>query len=330
MAYTLQELKYRLTTRLEEDTHTDHTCPRTQLKAELNALRSKCNRNDIHNIRDLEKKLLSLDTPPVRLPISDLCGSLVPQRPEFKEEQNIIYRKLFGSPVTTQLATDTTAQCTQCQCSYVYNQISAQRVCPSCGITTKTYQYLTDLEYIDELTRRQEYKRVPLYRRFLVLYNTDIPDIPRHVYEVILDHLFKNHTFRRSKCRPTPIIAILRKEKLTDYIPYALKMSRTLNSEPSNMYLPHDKIERLIQRFSEIMQVFDDTKKEKFLNYEFLTHQMLLMDRLTNYAQLFKCHKTECVYRRSMRRLETICTKLASIETIFEWFIPDQICSHMT
>jgi hypothetical protein len=321
-AYTPHDLKFHLIQVSNQTTEPDNTY--IDIKQQIATLTALNSIEHIHMIRALEESLHKQTTHTTVVPYDRLCRSLFPLKPDVYTDQNIIYASLFNvSSKHSEQINDVT--CRTCKVKYITNKRESEKYCPHCGYTLRVFDDSVETQQNDELTRRQDYKRLPLYNRFIQQYNTDIPVVPNKVYDIILRELFRVHSFSRTKCRPTPVMTILRKHNLCYWLPYTLKICRILNADRQDVYLPDEVIAQLVYRFEELILIFEDMKKEKFLNYEFLTHQMLLMDGHTDHATLFKCHKTATVYIRSMSRLKTLCEVLQYKETKYVWFTPPQI-----
>lgn len=334
MAYTIADVRIKLSNhkkRIQQQHEQDQTRV-LYLTGEINRLKEMNDRMNLHNIRDMEGELCTLRTPSSDLPLKQMCQSILPIAEKVQREQEIIFSSMFGSVLKQRRSPNDNYKCARgCNIKNVINTCVAEMYCPGCGNTSSIYENDNEHHFqTDELYRKQIYRRKPLYQRFLQQYNQTVPDIPQNIYDIILKDLFKTHVFSSTKCRPTPIIAILRKHKQVQWIPYALKISRILNNDRRDVYLPDTVIDRLLERFSEIVTLTNEDKKEKFLNYEFLTHQMLLMDNKPHHAALFKCHKTEGVYERSMSRLHILVAQLELCDTTFEWFVPTQVCNFTT
>jgi len=336
MTYTREDLQIKLAC-IEQTNEKQTSSNRSRvlkIKETLALIQARGDIQDIHTVLDLQRELASIeaDTKARVLPYGQISSTLIPVQQNAAMEQSIIYSSVFGTNYKPRLLDR--SMCLICSTKYIVNTMAAQTYCPSCGVTFSMYEDTLDNQHTRgkigttvETSQRQIYRRPPLYKKFIQQYNEHMPEIPVSIYDTILRELFKTHTFDSSKCRPTPIIAILRKHKYTQWIPYALKISRILNNERSDLYLKEDTIMRLMERFNEIIAFTKEDKKEKFLNYEFLTHQMLLMDDKVDNAWLFKCHKTEGVYERSMSRLKRLISLLEQRDTVFEWFVPSQICN---
>lgn len=323
MSYSLGELRDQLLAR--QTVHAEKKPNLVVLKRELSDLTKNTSRENIHNIMDKKREISRSRVEERKTPYDAMVACLVPRANStaLHHKQNIIYKMIFNESSLRLVTCDSDRVCPSCDKVYVVSQRRAVQSCPGCGHTTRRYESIQENQFLDELHVKQVYKRIPLYRRFLLQYNTDEPDIPAEVYDVILKGLFQCHVFTRAKCKPTPITHILRKHKLSKWIPYALKISRTLNSEDPIEYLPDNVIDTLLSRFEEIVNVFEVGAKGKFLNYEFLTHMMLLMDGKTQYTPMFGCHKTANVYTRSMGRLQQLCAKLKELPTTkHSWDLP--------
>jgi len=177
----------------------------------------------------------------------------------------------------------------------------------------------------EEIEKNPEYNRVPLYTKFLRQYLRHDIEIDPKILNLLLKELFLTHSFHNTKCKPNVLVVILRKAGEHKWIPYAVTISRLLNRKNDSLFLEEEDITRLVDKFTEILTVFKQAHGCKFLNYDFITHQMLLMDGRRELASLFPCHKTPEVFFRSMKRLTTLCTTLKTIDTKFQWRVPTQL-----
>lgn len=199
----------------------------------------------------------------------------------------------------------------------------ATLVCHACG-------YIENLLYCNndfdcdtlDFCTGPTYDRSPLYRKYLNQFS-DRYDIPENIIKTVYDGLNNIHITGNVKIRPTPIINILRKAKMTRWVHFAVRIAKYFNNE-SVIPLNDILINRLVKRFEILTTMFlqsthtSDIKK-KILNFEFLTRQFLLMENRPDLAQSFMCHKTRSVLTESDNRLLKIVSRLCDSDTEFSW-----------
>lgn len=288
------------------------------LRQKLERLKRTSTFLSIHRQRELEQKIIQLGKPPIRIPIEQLCQCLVDPSNDLTQKQ-IIYNKIFNKSTSPSVLTK---GCNKCNVDFILDYTASTMTCPTCGEMQQMLRRFIPNSLGEEIEKTQEYNRVPLFAKFLNQYVHHDIEIPDDVLECILRAMFTSHSFHREKCRPSQIVAILRASSLHKYVPYAVMITRILNREDGATFLTRDEVNMLIERFKELLGVFSGTKGCKFLNYDFISHQMLLMEGKTEKAKLFTCHKTNDVRARSIARLKNMCEELNKSPRMFRWFVP--------
>lgn len=325
--YTLQALKHHaLEFDRKQNEYKINQDKINKVSQKLRALKKRRRFQDIHDIKVLEEKLQLLNTKPSRVPIENLCIPLIASEKHKRHTQQIIFNRLFKkeSQSNKKPIQNRVYYC-QCGAKRLANFTTGTLACSTCGHVQQMLQKNAPTALGEEIEKSPEYNRVPLYTKFLRQYLRHDIEIDPKILNLLLKELFLTHSFHNTKCKPNVLVVILRKAGEHKWIPYVVTISRLLNRENDSLFLNEQDIVRLVDRFTEILTVFKQAHGCKFLNYDFITHQMLLMDGRRELATLFPCHKTPEVFFRSMKRLTTLCDTLSSKNTKFEWKVPVQL-----
>lgn len=325
--YSLQDLKHHaLEFERKQNAYQTDDNKIKSVAQRLLALKKRRRFQDIHDIRVLEEKLTFLRTRPPRIPIETLCLPLIATQKHKHRAQQIIFNRLFKKEQRSKKK-GTQNQVYHCQCGAdrLANFTTGTLACSTCGHVQQMLLKNAPTTLGEEIEKNPEYNRVPLYTKFLRQYLRHDIEIDPQILNMLLKELFLTHSFHNSKCKPNILVVILRKAGKHKWIPYVVTISRLLNRENDNLFLDEHHITRLVDRFREILTVFKQAHGCKFLNYDFITHQMLLMDGHQDLASLFSCHKTPEVFSRSMKRLRSLCLTLQKVSTNFDWNVPTQL-----
>ena len=217
------------------------------------------------------------------------------------------------------------AHCHLCKTGLQRNLSRSVRVCPTCQMTTQTMK--DSIIPIPQLRSKRTivYNRCSLYRKYIMQFHANAPAIPRHLLDILHQKLFNVHILTSAKCRPTPIANILRQTQNTQWVSHAVRISRLMNKCRPILFT-QSIIDRLVQR-CEIINEYNATQlpedcKSKFLNFDFITKQFLLMDEHKSLAVLFTAHKTKKVLERAENRLRCLCDTLNATNTFqMPWFV---------
>lgn len=236
-------------------------------------------------------------------------------------QRQVIFNKIaLRAYIPVYLAGD---ECTSCNTVLQRDERQNLRVCSGCAAATVR---LVDSEHTASFRRPKRavyYNRCSLYRKYLVQFHADAPPIPQEVIGLICRALFNIHILGTSKCRPTPVAAILRGTAHSAWAASAVRITRVINNDPP-LILPPEIIDRLCERCAIIGELKEDPAgKCKFLNFEFLTKQFLCMENEIALAQLFIAHKTKSVLQRAEDRLAAYCRHIQQeqITDITPWFV---------
>lgn len=194
-------------------------------------------------------------------------------------------------------------RCTTCDKSMIFSSDDCVLFCPACG--QSEFVLHTEVQMNPNQRFTSSYDRIPLYRKYLLQFSKNSPQIPKDVIDTILSEFRKIHLMHRSKVRPTPIQQILREKKLQRWTPYAIKICKIINQEEL-CTLSSTIIETLVDRFSMLVQAFEQvsSQRKKILNFEFLTRAFLMMEKRRDLAHHFSSHKTRAVLLEAQKRLD--------------------------
>jgi hypothetical protein len=241
-------------------------------------------------------------------------------RPQ-SDETSIITRSLLNLPPTfDHNISKESYTCSECNKLLIVDNIESTSICRSCGLTFANIDFL-EPEGIRIKKKDIEYERAPLYSKYLQQFSSFVMgQVPQEILETIFNQLYASHLLNRQRIKPTPIISMLKTNKLNDYVPFAYKISKIMNREEM-VYLSDEIIQKLNRRFVVLTSLFKNTVQEtgKFLSFEFLTRQFLLMEGEKSLANNFSIHKTKQVLLRAEQRLEKYCKLLNSPSQ--PWFV---------
>jgi hypothetical protein len=286
-------------------------------------------RHNIHDLKDNERDIQRLqkeiefinDDKPFEEFVEQVTPLLeegIPTKSQNIEAQqkHAIYVKIFTQDRLPYFVES--EHCKQCQVQYKFSSQDCKLVCPKCGGCEDLIYCSSDFVDTIEPKASSPYLRAPLYRKYLMQFHEEAPEIPLNVIEVVYRQLSKVHMMLTTKVKPTPIAAILRDEKLQKWTSFSQKIAKMINNEPISAF-SQALIDRLVKRFEKITPAFNktkDAKRKKIMNFEFLTRQFLYMDNLPHLAENFACHKTRLVLNQADNRLLKCSKKLQEID---EW-----------
>ena len=163
------------------------------------------------------------------------------------------------------------------------------------------------------------------YRKYLMQWASNIPEIPEDVKKLLYSNFTFIHTFNdERKCRAAPIVKIFYKNNLTIHVPYAARIAKELNNEPIPN-LSTNLISNLLDRFEEIsLATAFVSNFDKLPSFEILTHTFLRAEKRDDLANMFHTHKAASALRCAdikMRELIEACKKLKDRKSNWD-FVP--------
>lgn len=224
------------------------------------------------------------------------------------QARHLLYLKLFHPDKAVPLFTDRDF-CSVCNIELQLIDHENILLCPNCGLSE--YIIFCESDFIhNEHVKSNKYEQAPLYRKYLMQWKEDVPDIPEEVMCVVYKKLSKVHIMSNASVKCTPIAQILRQNGFQMYAGMALRIAKIMNGEEI-VKLNNETIERLVERFLIITCIDnlygDRSKGKKIINFEFLTNKFLLMEKKFDLAERFYNHKTRTVLNRADLRLQKCC-----------------------
>lgn len=210
--------------------------------------------------------------------------------------------------------------CLVCKGAMMMDTRQTIRTCTKCAIVSFRLEDSLVPTQAKKAVRLGYYNRCTLYRKYIEQFYEQAPPIPQVVISTICRELFNVHIMCTNKCRPTPVANILRMTNNSQWVSYAVKITRLINNDPPVVF-SGDLINRLHLRCS-ILSSLDneDGLKCKFMNFEFLTKQFLCMENELQLAQAFHAHKTPEVLHRAENRLADYCARIPTPRDM-PWFV---------
>lgn len=202
--------------------------------------------------------------------------------------------------------------CIQCNGRRLYDYSNAILSCEECGLSiiyqenSETKQFMNGSEPSVTV-----YDRVMLYKKHIEQYTNAKVTIPETVIDEVRRLLFNVKINSSSKCKAPLISKMLKENKLGKWSKHSVHISRLVTHGTKEMLSP-SIIEKLVRRFDILNRYHreDLTQKCKFMNFDFVTKQLLYMEGYSEIAKLFPTHKTADVEGRAQNRLSVICKKV--------------------
>lgn len=275
--------------------------------------------DDIHIARGLEAEL---DGVHVSIKRMRQTPTLAVIDSEDSDRVQCVMMSAYGIPFHTVLRTETST-CPDCGASMLEDSIESKISCEACGTTGRVMYAQAGSEHANTSDKNSQYDRIPLFLRYLKQFELGAVHIPEAVLHTVTAGLFDAHMLIHAKCRQAPAIEILRRSGNGKWCTQVLRICRMLNPDrPPD--IPRAVIEEVYVRFTILSAVVKTaiTIKSKFLNFEFLAKQFLIMDGQHKWAEQFSFHKTKTVLIRAESRLNEICQAiLASKVDGRKWFV---------
>ena len=178
---------------------------------------------------------------------------------EIKQAKHAMYLKIFYPDKAVPCFSDRDL-CSQCHVELKMISNESMVICPACGFSE--HLIFCNSDFIDNRNvKNNTYERAPLYRKYLMQYHEDEPDIPAEVINVVYKHLSKVHIMSSSTVKSTPIAQILRQEGYQKYTCKSVRIAKIINNEPI-VKMSSELIERLVWRFKRVTAIFTGSKKK--------------------------------------------------------------------
>jgi hypothetical protein len=225
------------------------------------------------------------------------------------QQKHIIFDSVFR-PDTCIATFMTDKTCSVCKIPLSNLPSESVHVCTRCGSTSDYIHCDTDYIEGDIPDRSVIYNRTPLYRKYLSQFHEGVKNPPLTVLDILRMELSKNYCLAGAVIRPTPIIAILKRNKIQNWSWMVGRITRILNGEQV-LSLSSRLIQKLVDRFDKINKLTttqDGVKdQKKILNFEFLTKQFLLMENEHIISENYHLHKTRSVLCKADTRFRKLC-----------------------
>jgi hypothetical protein len=212
--------------------------------------------------------------------------------------------------------------CTKCRSTVHIRTAEGSSVCYQCASSSTILSDNHELSAnINKRRVSTKYNRLPLFRKFLMQFHTDMEPPPEHVISRLYFHFNKVHILLPVKVKPTPICQILRKEGLQKWCPMAIRIAKMMNDEPL-VEFDDELVDRLTYRFDRISEIYQTTKsteRKKILNFEYLTRHFLVLEGHPEKALVFNLHKTRSVLTNADNSFRRCCAQLKTLDPDTNW-----------
>jgi hypothetical protein len=225
-----------------------------------------------------------------------------------KKQQLTIYMNIFHNEQQNPVFIDSET-CSKCRSYLIFHSDTSIYSCHKCGHSQYVLNSNVEIGDPVEVRTGQVYERTPLYRKYLLQFSENAPEIPRDVINKIYKQLTKVHIMSSMSVKPTPIAQILRHEREHKWASYAVRITKMINNEVVPVLTTAD-IDRLVYRFQRTTEVFEgiiSKDRKKIMNFEFLTRKFLQLDGRNDLAHSFACHKTKTVLTQADTRIIECC-----------------------
>jgi hypothetical protein len=160
-------------------------------------------------------------------------------------------------------------------------------------------------------TSRSTYSRATLYSKYLSQFLVTTPDAPPDVYDLVYRELSHIHLLGDTRCRPTPVVNILKANDKNDYVHLAARISLVFNGVNVPL-LTKELYDNLIDRFNVLSKVVK--REDKLISSEHLTHGFLQCEGRPDLARGFSINKTAAVLKTVDARFRNIASQCAEID----------------
>jgi hypothetical protein len=194
--------------------------------------------------------------------------------------------------ITTEVLNDPYGECEKCKIEMVFSQNEALFTCPSCGYQEFVLIDSDKPSYKDppREVSYYAYKRINHFNEWLAQFQAkESTEIPKIVYEEILEELKKERISDYNSLKPTKIKEILRKLHYNKYYEHVPHILNRLNGENAPV-MTRETEEKLRYMFKEIQPSFQKhcpKGRSNFLSYSYVLYKFCELLELDEYLACF-------------------------------------------
>jgi hypothetical protein len=249
-----------------------------------------------------------------------------------------ISSKLLGR--TTEVFSVDSDRCSTCGRILIFDQSCHLSVCTTCRIVQSVLvvaedvcndvmvfkaQTLADPTYPvtaapgDDIVAESnsDEDKIQQYTGYLAQFAADVAPLPTVVLECVYRNLSTIHILTNVRCRPTPIVHILKQHELVAYIPQAVRISKIFNGEKVPC-LDGPLMQRLVSRFR-ILVAVARTSEVKLPSNDMMSHILLHLEGRSDLAECFPLQKTQSVLALSDDKVRLLIEGSRNIFPDMSW-----------
>lgn len=228
------------------------------------------------------------------------------------------------------------SKCSKCNSELMFNQTTHQLTCSFCKFCFTSM--FVSRDYSEDAVANSRYMKAALntspepnssvvenhaarvlqYQKWLQQFASDAPPTPPQVLALLYRELAHVHVVSSTRCRPTPVAAILRAHGFREEAACAVRITMECNGLEPPQLDPH-LIRNMVQRFEELTYLeARHPQHRKMYTFEFLSAVIFWAEGRSDLLPLIFVHKSRDIIKLCDDRVRSIVRDLQTTSQL-DW-----------